>query len=79
MTICQSTFVLKDGNTYYRVKFLCTAEIRGASKSHPITRHYSVSVDDSCIKTEYRTTENPTIVKAQYFVTKHIKQIQCIS
>ncbi len=74
MTICSAVFIIKEDNKQYKVKFLCTAEVRASSSSHPINRHYSITVEDSCIKTEYRSTENPTIAKAQHFVTKHIKK-----
>ena len=79
MTVCKIVFVVKDGTNYYKVKFLCTAEVRSASKSHPLTRHYTVTVDDAGIETTHRTTKNPTIVSAQHFITKHLKQVQCIS
>ncbi len=73
MTICKIVFVIKDGINYYKVKFLCTAEIKSASKSHPLIRHYTVTVDDAGIETTYRTTKSPTITSAQTFVNRHIK------
>ncbi len=79
MTICSAVFSIMDGGTMYKIKFLCTAIVKGSSSSHPINRHYTVTVTDACMETTYRTTENPTIVKAQQFLTKHLKQIQCIS
>ena len=73
MVICKAIFVIKEGENFYKVKYLCTAEVRTSSKKNPIDRHYTVTVDDSSVTTTHRTTKNPTILTAQYFVNKHLK------
>lgn len=74
MVICKAIFVIKEGENFYKVKYLCTAEVRTSNKKNPIDRHYTVTVDnDSAMMTTHRTTKNPTILTAQYFVNKHIK------
>ena len=73
MVICKAIYVIKVDENFFKVKYLCTAEVRTAKEKNPINRHYTVTVDDDTMQTTYRTTKNPTIVTSQYFVTKHLK------